>query len=155
MKFYLWPTSKLVHDIQAIVVCNIINGSCHLYARKTIQSLHNDLMLIAENLESLYSWSLLFWLGNLSLHTVTNVYFIIESILVPSWEMVAWPLICCLSAWLVAFLFQLLLLHIACHFASSQVKLPRQRKAEDLLPFRLSFATSIVEIRTYRYDKKF
>lgn len=87
-----------------------------------IQSLHNDLMLAAENLESLYSWSLLLWLGNLSAHTVSNIYFIIEWILIASWEMIAWPLVRCLSVWVLAFLIQLLLLHIACDFASSQVR---------------------------------
>ncbi|RLU21153.1 ObirGr5 [Ooceraea biroi] len=83
----------------------------------TILNLHNDLMVAAENLESLYSWSLLFWLGNLSLHIVSNLYFIIMWIFLES--KVGLP-IHCLSIWLLAFLFELLLLHIACNFASSQ-----------------------------------
>ncbi|XP_032666717.1 putative gustatory receptor 2a [Odontomachus brunneus] len=89
-------------------------------SRKTIQSLHNDLMLTAEDLESLYSWSLLFWLGNLGLHIVTNVYFIINWIRVTIWEMAIWPLTRCICTWLLAFFIQLLLLHIVCDFASSQ-----------------------------------
>ncbi|KYN35869.1 hypothetical protein ALC56_09660 [Trachymyrmex septentrionalis] len=94
-----------------------------IISKKTILSLHNDLMVAAEDLESLYSLSLLFWLCNLCLHTVSNVYFIIEWMIVKKWDVQSWPLVLCMCTWLLAFLFQLLLLHIACHFASSQVKL--------------------------------
>jgi len=80
-------------------------------------------MIAAENLESLYSVSLLLWLGNLSLHAVSNMYFIIEWMIVKKWDEYTWPLVSCLFVWLLAFLFQLFLLHIACDFASSQVKL--------------------------------
>ncbi|XP_014476666.1 PREDICTED: uncharacterized protein LOC106745510 [Dinoponera quadriceps] len=112
------------HHLNTIAIKNLPSPSprektTHV-SRKTIQSLHNDLMLAAENLESLYSWSLLLWLCNLSVHAVSNVYFIIEWVLMTSWETVTWPLIYCMSAWLLAVLIQLLLLHIACDFASSQ-----------------------------------
>lgn len=115
-------------------------------------------MLAAENLESLYSWSLLLWLGNLGLHIVSNVYFIIEWILVTKWEMVVWPLTRCMSAWLLAFLIQLLLLHIVCDFASSQVRqsvrckvMTRSRSPSPRLIS--SFAITDVKITTRNHDK--
>ncbi|XP_012056840.1 PREDICTED: uncharacterized protein LOC105619936 [Atta cephalotes] len=91
-----------------------------IISKKIILSLHNDLMVAAESLESLYSLSLLFWLCNLCLHTVSNIYFIIEWMIVKKWDVQSWPLVLCMCTWLLAFLFQLLLLLIACHFASSQ-----------------------------------
>ncbi|XP_025270150.1 uncharacterized protein LOC105258691 isoform X2 [Camponotus floridanus] len=91
-------------------------------SKRTILTLHNDLMIAAENLESLCSWSLLFWLANLGLHTVSDIYFIIVWTLMNPWDKISWSLVYCLSAWLTAFLFQLVLLHIACHYACSQVK---------------------------------
>ncbi|KAH0952734.1 Gr5 [Eciton burchellii] len=94
--------------------------SAKISRKVTILNLHNDLMVAAENLESLYSWSLLFWLSNLSLHIVSNVYFIITWMLMKSWDVVSWPVIYCLNIWLLAFFLQLLLLHIACDFVSSQ-----------------------------------
>jgi len=115
-----------------------------LYLRmKAILNLHNDLMVAAENLESLYSWSLLFWLGNLSLHIVSNTYFIITWMLKKSWDVVSWPVIYCLNIWLLAFLLQLLLLHIVCDFVSSQVRFPRQSKRFILI---LSFAKDTQKI---------
>ncbi|XP_070523339.1 putative gustatory receptor 28a [Cardiocondyla obscurior] len=87
---------------------------------RIILNLHNDLMIAGESLESLYSWSLLFWLGSLSLHTISNIYFIIEWMIVKEWKTESWPLIGCLCLWLVAFIVQMILLHIACDFASSQ-----------------------------------
>ncbi|XP_011688051.1 PREDICTED: uncharacterized protein LOC105450095 [Wasmannia auropunctata] len=94
------------------------NGT--VISKKTILSLHNDLMIAGEDLESLYSLSLLFWLGHLSLHTVSNIYFVITWMLVKQWDVESWPLVSCFCNWLLAYLFQLLLLHIACDFASSQ-----------------------------------
>ncbi|KYQ58367.1 hypothetical protein ALC60_02787 [Trachymyrmex zeteki] len=91
-----------------------------IISKKIILNLHNDLMIAAEDLESLYSLSLLFWLCNLCLHIVSNVYFIIIWMLEKKWDVESWPLVFCMCTWLLAFLFQLLLLHIACHFASSQ-----------------------------------
>ncbi|XP_071630833.1 uncharacterized protein [Temnothorax longispinosus] len=41
-------------------------------------------------------------------------------LLMKQWEVQMWSLISCLSAWLLGFLFQLLLLHIVCDFASAQ-----------------------------------
>lgn len=101
----------------------VVSYDSSIYLQKTILSLHNDLMIAGENLESLYSWSLLLWLSNLCLHIVSNIYFIIKWMIVKHRDVEAWPLVSCLSCWLLAFFFQLLLLHIACDFASSQVKL--------------------------------
>ncbi|KAG7208265.1 hypothetical protein KM043_014511 [Ampulex compressa] len=88
--------------------------------KREIQNLHNDLMIAAESLGSLYSWSLLFWLGNLSMHSVSNMYFVIDRTLLTSWEYITWPLTFCLCSWLMVFVSQLLVIHIACHFASTQ-----------------------------------
>lgn len=106
-----------------IRVIKLVVSYSYIYLQKTILSLHNDLMIAGENLESMYSWSLLFWLSSLSLHIVSNVYFIIQWMIVKHWDMDSWPLASCLCCWLLAFFFQLFLLHIACDFASSQVKL--------------------------------
>ncbi|KAL6439781.1 hypothetical protein ACFW04_004071 [Cataglyphis niger] len=101
------------------------NKSIITISKTTILNLHNDLMTAAENLESMYSWSLLFWLGNLGIHIVSNMFYIIvwmfknAKVLSPEGP-VSFGLVFCLSAWLLAFLFQLVLLHIACHYASSQ-----------------------------------
>ncbi|XP_072765701.1 uncharacterized protein [Anoplolepis gracilipes] len=96
------------------------NATIITISKMTILRLHNDLMIAAENLESMYSWSLLFWLGNLGLHTVSNMYFLIVWLTQNAWEGISWPLVICLATWLLACLFQLILLHIACHYASSQ-----------------------------------
>ncbi|XP_011630763.1 gustatory receptor for sugar taste 43a-like [Pogonomyrmex barbatus] len=124
-------------------------------SKKTILSLHNDLMIAAENLESLYSLSLLFWIGSLSLHTVSNIYFIIEWILLKPWDTLALPLVYCMSTWLLAFLFQLLLLHVACDFASSQAnsmglilfewQVRLMRKNEEFVELSLQFLNRRLE----------
>ncbi|XP_071560319.1 uncharacterized protein [Temnothorax nylanderi] len=112
------------HHLNTIAMQNLpftsARGNGMIISKKMILSMHNDLMIAAENLDSLYSWSLLFWLASLSLHTIGNMYFVIQYLLMKQWEMQMWSLISCLSAWLLAFLFQLLLLHIACDFASAQ-----------------------------------
>ncbi|XP_039311422.1 uncharacterized protein LOC105196034 [Solenopsis invicta] len=97
-----------------------VEGRESAISKKTILDLHNDLMITAENLESLYSWSLLFWLGNLTLHTISNIYFIIQWIIIKQWNVISWGLVSCLSLWSLAFFIQLLLLHVACDFASFQ-----------------------------------
>ncbi|KAM0736109.1 hypothetical protein ACS0PU_010070 [Formica fusca] len=101
------------------------NKSIITISETTILNLHNDLMIAAENLNSIYSWSLLLWLGNLGIHIISNILYIIVWIFkngnaLRPWEPVSWPLVYCMSIWLLAFLFQLLLLHIACHYTSSQ-----------------------------------
>ncbi|XP_071630832.1 uncharacterized protein [Temnothorax longispinosus] len=112
------------HHLNTIAMQNLpftsTRGNGMIISKKMILSMHNDLMIAAENLDSLYSWSLLFWLINLSLHTISNMYFVIQYLLMKQWEVQMWSLISCLSAWLLGFLFQLLLLHIVCDFASAQ-----------------------------------
>lgn len=128
--------------------CCLCNNIMLIY-KKTILSLHNDLMIAAENFEAVNSWSLLLWLGNLCLHTVSNIYFIIDWVLKKWDNEVAWPLIRCLSIWLMGFVFQLLLLHIACDYASSQVKLfPAEMQSRGSFTFRLFFAVKTIEIAT-------
>ncbi|XP_076233382.1 putative gustatory receptor 28a [Calliopsis andreniformis] len=89
-------------------------------SRKTIQNLHNELMSIGEAINAYYSWSLLFWLGNLSVHSVSNVYFIIDWIILTSWSTIRWTAILNMSFWLVAFIMQLLTLHIGCDYAMDE-----------------------------------
>ncbi|GAB1866431.1 Gustatory receptor [Camponotus japonicus] len=120
MVFFL---GQRFHHLNVMAIKNLPPTSARkniIISKRTILTLHNDLMIAAENLESLYSWSLLFWLGNLGLHTVSNIYFIIDWTLMNPWNKVTWSSVYCLSGWLMAVLFQLLLLHIACHYACSQ-----------------------------------
>ncbi|XP_072758517.1 uncharacterized protein [Anoplolepis gracilipes] len=121
MVFFL---GQRFHHLNTVAIKNLPSTSANkditTISKTTILNLHNDLMTAAENLESMYSWSLLFWLGNLGLHIVSGIYFIIVGIFTKLWEKVAWSLVLCVSAWLLAFLFQILLLHFACHYASSQ-----------------------------------
>lgn len=86
---------------------------------KTIQGLHNELMIAGESLNSLYTSSLLLWLANLSIHSVSNLYFIIGRFL-SSWNGIEWPLFICLFFWLMMFISQLFVIHIACDFTTSQ-----------------------------------
>ncbi|XP_050455386.1 uncharacterized protein LOC126853579 [Cataglyphis hispanica] len=114
------------HHLNAMAIKNLPSTSRNknviTISKTTIRNLHNDLMVAAENLESIYSWSLLFWLGNLGLHIVSNIFHIVVWILESGHEEtrkpISWPLVYCF--WVLAFLLQLLLLHIACHYASSQ-----------------------------------
>ncbi|XP_028048525.1 uncharacterized protein LOC105833673 isoform X2 [Monomorium pharaonis] len=110
------------HHLNTIATKNLpsVRGDGTVISKQTILSLHNDLMIAAENLESLYSWSLFLWLANLTLHAVSNLYFVIQWLLVKPWEVQSWPLVFCFSSWLLVFLVQLFLIHIACDFVSSQ-----------------------------------
>ncbi|XP_071633150.1 uncharacterized protein [Temnothorax longispinosus] len=112
------------HHLNTIAMKNLpftsARGNGMIISKKMILSMHNDLMIAAENLDSLYSWSLLFWLANLSLHTISNMYFVIQWLLMKQWNVQMWPLVSCLCTWLLEFVFQLLLIHIACDFASAQ-----------------------------------
>ncbi|XP_077274244.1 uncharacterized protein LOC143903973 [Temnothorax americanus] len=109
---------NIMSVLNVLVVNKIMTVSICL--QKMILNMYNDLMIAAENLDSLYSWSLLFWLASLSLNTISNMYFVIQYLFTKQWEVQMWSLVSCLSAWLLGFLFQLLLLHIACDFASAQ-----------------------------------
>ncbi|XP_011312593.1 putative gustatory receptor 28b [Fopius arisanus] len=84
---------------------------------KTIERLHDDLMVMGEALVSMYSWSLMAWVINLSFHLVFNLYFVIDWILKPG---NAWALVFCLLSWTVAFTAQLILLHYSCDWASTE-----------------------------------
>ncbi|XP_076755950.1 putative gustatory receptor 2a [Xylocopa sonorina] len=92
-------------------------------SRKTIQDLHNALMISSEAFGSLYSWSLLFWLGNLSVHSVSNLYFIIDWTLLTPWSQTTFPHILRIFnmwSWLIAFTTQLLAIHIGCDYAITE-----------------------------------
>ncbi|XP_060811963.1 uncharacterized protein LOC132905054 [Bombus pascuorum] len=89
-------------------------------SKKTIQELHNELMLSGESLGSLYSWSLFFWLGNLSVHIISNLYFIIDWVIVTNGYNLSWPLIFNMSSWLVGYMGQLLALHIVCDYTVTE-----------------------------------
>lgn len=85
---------------------------------KIIEHLHNDMMVIAENLNIAFSWSIIFWIGNLCLHSVSDIYFVMAWI---SDEHIYWKLINCLLAWIFLFISQIILLCYSCHYTSSQV----------------------------------
>ncbi|XP_076160911.1 gustatory receptor for sugar taste 43a [Ptiloglossa arizonensis] len=89
-------------------------------SRKTIQDLHNELMSIAELLNLVCSWSLLFWLGNLCVHSVSNLYFIIDWLMLSPWSEIPWALVFNMWSWLVVYISQLLALHIACDYAITE-----------------------------------
>ncbi|XP_066586800.1 putative gustatory receptor 2a isoform X2 [Prorops nasuta] len=95
------------------------NEAASILGIKTIENLHNDLMIAGEELALLYSWCLIFWLGNLSIHTVSNIFFIIDWLMPQAWENVTWSLIFCLNIWLVAFVSQLIALNFSCDYAST------------------------------------
>ncbi|KAK9310687.1 hypothetical protein QLX08_000017 [Tetragonisca angustula] len=88
-------------------------------SRKTIQELYNDLMLLSEALGSIYSWSLFFWLANLSIHTISNLYFIIDWVIL-NWSSIGWLLMFNMWCWLVGFAMQFLALHIACDYTTTE-----------------------------------
>lgn len=79
-------------------------------------------MTACESLNSQFSWLLLLWLANLSAHTVSNLYFVINTLMnTSSWDLVRWSFVHCIVWWIIAFIVQLLLLNIACHFTSVEV----------------------------------
>lgn len=79
-------------------------------------------MIIGENLNTLYTWEILLWLANLSIHSVSDLYFIIDKVL-NDWDNLHWPSICCLASWSLVFVAQLIILHISCDYVSTQVNL--------------------------------
>ncbi|XP_043476884.1 uncharacterized protein LOC122507937 [Leptopilina heterotoma] len=87
--------------------------------QKVVQKLRRDLMKASEKLNSLYYWSLLLWLFNLSFHTVSGMYFFIQYLKKDD-ETIDFPIYCCLGGWVIAFVIQLTLLNYACHFACSE-----------------------------------
>ncbi|XP_031775904.1 putative gustatory receptor 2a [Apis florea] len=121
-------------------------------SRQTIQDLHNDLMLSSETLGSLYSWSLLFWLGNLSIHSVSNLYFIIDWVILTPWTNIAWPLIFNMWCWLIGFITQLLALHIACDYTineanfMSAILIEWEARTLQKFPYEDSFRTSLYSL---------
>lgn len=78
-------------------------------------------MIFGESLGSLYSWSLFFWLGNLSIHIISNLYLIIDWIIATNGYNLSWPLIFNMSSWLVGYVGQLLALHIVCDYTITEV----------------------------------
>ncbi|XP_012286416.1 uncharacterized protein LOC105702979 [Orussus abietinus] len=87
---------------------------------KVIERLHGDLMVAGESLDSQYSNSVLLWLTNLCIHIVSNLYFVIDWTTSRSWDDVQWRIVICLVSWLMAFVGQLVLLNMSCHFTSSE-----------------------------------
>ncbi|XP_050458974.1 uncharacterized protein LOC126855398 isoform X2 [Cataglyphis hispanica] len=126
MAFFL---GQRFRHLNMITIKNLPSASENMIiitiSKTTILNLHNNLMIAAESLASMYSLSLLLWFANLGLHTVSNLFFIIKWVLenghdLYPWGSTSWSLICCLGSWLLAFFLQLLLLHIVCHYASFQ-----------------------------------
>lgn len=117
--------------------------SFHIFFhRKDIEYLHNVLMIASERLNDLYSWSLLLWLGNLCLHIVSGLYFIMTRLM--SWNIYEWRVISCLIAWLASFLGQLTLLTFTCDFtafeaSSNHFHYVLEKKMQKLLRFYFVF----------------
>ncbi|XP_033228251.1 uncharacterized protein LOC117180051 [Belonocnema kinseyi] len=84
---------------------------------KVVEKFYGDLITASRKLNSIYSWSLLLWLFNVSSHTVSNTYFIITAFMDHDFEML---IQLCLAGWFLAYVTQLIVLHVACDFACSQ-----------------------------------
>lgn len=83
-----------------------------------IQRLYDDLLAAGEKLDEIYTWLMMGWIGNLFLHTVSDMYFVIFWILTAQNYFF---LINCLLAWLTSSFWQLFLINSACHSASVEV----------------------------------
>lgn len=79
-------------------------------------------MTAGENLSALYAWIILLWLTNLSVHSVSDLYFIIDRVLNDN-EILHWPSVGCLASWFLASVTQLVILHVSCDYASTEVNL--------------------------------
>lgn len=79
-------------------------------------------MTAGENLSALYAWIILLWLTNLSVHSVSDLYFIIDKVLNDN-EILHWPSVGCLASWFLASVTQLVILHVSCDYASTEVNL--------------------------------
>ncbi|XP_017880705.1 uncharacterized protein LOC108625315 [Ceratina calcarata] len=89
-------------------------------SRKTVQDLHNKLMLCSEAFGSLSSWSLLFWLGSLCMHSVINIYFFIDWMILTAWSDFTYRLVFNMWCWLIGFSTQLLAIHFACDYTITE-----------------------------------
>ncbi|XP_051158939.1 gustatory receptor for sugar taste 43a-like [Leptopilina boulardi] len=87
--------------------------------QKVLEKLRSDLMKASEKLNSLYYWSLLLWLFNLSFHIISGIYFFIQWLKRDD-GIVDLIIYCCLGGWIISFIIQLILLHYACHFTCSE-----------------------------------
>lgn len=85
-----------------------------------IVRLYENLVAAGESLDDIYSWSLIAWLGNLTLHIVSDFYFVI------SWLLNSndyFYFIICLLSWLSISMWQIFLINWACHSATFEVSL--------------------------------
>lgn len=115
---------KTFNDLRRLSFTTIPLISLHLHP-KDIEYLHNVLMMASERLNSLYSWPLLFYVGNLCLHIVSGLYFVLTRPTITGWNVHEWRIISCLLAWLSLFLGQLILLTFACDFAAYEASSKR------------------------------
>ncbi|KAF7989426.1 hypothetical protein HCN44_008100 [Aphidius gifuensis] len=106
-----WVLSTRFAHLNFIANENIIDGIF-------IERLYDVLMTSGEQLEFIYSWSLILWLGNLTLHIVSDLYFLSDGILEVN---ISYSLMSCLLAWLSTFIWQIILLNWACHTASHEI----------------------------------
>lgn len=110
-----WPKQLCRHCLPIWIRSDeIIN-----FLLKVIEKFYSDLIIASRKLNSIYSWSLLLWLFNVSSHTVSNTYFIITAFMDHDFEML---IQLCLAGWFLAYVTQLVVLHVACDFACTQVK---------------------------------
>lgn len=110
--------SQRFHHLNEIAKRNTPSGSRWMHPGPSlelcaIEKLLDDLLSVAENLQSIYSWSLIFWFGNLTLHTISGFYRV--NVAKKS------RMIYRVALWLTNFIWQLWLLTSSCHFASKEV----------------------------------
>ncbi|XP_003708225.2 uncharacterized protein LOC100881072 [Megachile rotundata] len=124
-KFFAMVTflGQRFHQLNEIARENLppqVGYHSSIVSRKTIQDLHGELMLYGEALDSLYTWPLLFWLINLSVHSVSSLYFFIDWMILSPWTNSTWLLLFNVWSWLLVFMIQLLVLHIGCDYTTTQ-----------------------------------
>ncbi|XP_043276282.1 uncharacterized protein [Venturia canescens] len=94
-------------------------------ATKDVEQLHNTLMNASESLNTLYSGSLLLWLGTLTYYVISAIFFLLQRALYFKWEHFTWEhaerkILTCLILWTLAYLAQIIFLLYACHFTSDE-----------------------------------
>lgn len=82
-----------------------------------IERLHNNLMTAGENLESMYSWSMIIWLENLIALAVHYLYGLLKSFYMP----LKTEIFNSIFTWGIILIWQILLLTISCDFVSTEV----------------------------------
>ncbi|KAG8034458.1 hypothetical protein G9C98_007534, partial [Cotesia typhae] len=84
---------------------------------KLVDCLHSELTAVGIKLNNIYKFSLIIWLGNLSFHSISSSYFVINWVMEGKVQV---NFINCLLGWFVAIFSQLFFLNYSCHYTSSE-----------------------------------